>query len=299
VAHTYPERIAYARPGNNAQFQLANGKIASAGHRDELAHDPWLAIAHLHAGGEGLGRIFLASPLSPKDLAPLVKQEDVITWDPEDGELRASRDLRIGSIVLQSKPLPPPDDTHRVPAISEALKREGEHLLDFNEPVNQWQNRVLSLRKWRPQEGWPDVSTPTLLMTNGEWLLPHLQAVETPEDLREIDLLLILQQQLSPEQRLRLEELAPASLALPDGSRLTLHYLSNGQPPWLEVPVQEVLTWEENPTVDGGAVGVTLHLLRPDGQPLAVAPDLKSFWREAYRALQPELKEDFPEVGWR
>jgi ATP-dependent helicase HrpB len=298
VAHTYPGRIAYARPGNNAQFQLANGKIASAGHRDELAHDPWLAIAHLHAGGEGPGRIFLASPLNPKDLAPLVKQEEVITWDPEDGELRASRDLRIGSIVLQSKPLPPPDDSLRVQAISEALKREGEHLLDFSEPVTQWQHRVLSLRKWRSQEGWPDVSTPTLLMTNGEWLLPHLQEVETPEDLREIDLLPLLLPQLDLEKKARLEELAPASLALPDGSRLPLHYLGNAQPPWLELPVQEVLTWKKNPTVDEGAVAVTLHLLRPDGQPLAVVPDLKPFWREEYPALKPGLEKQFPEVEW-
>jgi ATP-dependent helicase HrpB len=30
LAYAYPERIASARPGNNAQFQLANGKIAQA-----------------------------------------------------------------------------------------------------------------------------------------------------------------------------------------------------------------------------------------------------------------------------
>ena len=47
LAHAYPERIACARPGNNAQFQLANGKIAMAGHRDDLADETWLAIAHV------------------------------------------------------------------------------------------------------------------------------------------------------------------------------------------------------------------------------------------------------------
>jgi ATP-dependent helicase HrpB len=77
LAYTYPERIAFARPGNNAQFQLANGKIATAGHRDNLANEPWLALAHIDTR-DGLGKIFMASPLNPKDLLPMVKEQEVI-----------------------------------------------------------------------------------------------------------------------------------------------------------------------------------------------------------------------------
>jgi ATP-dependent helicase HrpB len=71
IAHAYPERISCARPGNNAQFQLANGKYAMAGHKDDLAHEAWLAVAHMDTR-DGLGKIFLASPLNPKDLRSLV-----------------------------------------------------------------------------------------------------------------------------------------------------------------------------------------------------------------------------------
>jgi ATP-dependent helicase HrpB len=297
LAHCYPERIAYARPGNNAQFQLANGKYAQAHHKDSLAHDPWLAIANLDAR-QGMGKIFLAAPLNPRDLAPLVKQQDVIKWDTTDGELTASRDLRIGSIVLQSKPLPPPDERHLVPAISEAVKKEGEHLLNFNDQVTQWQLRVLSLRKWRPQEGWPDVSTPTLLMTNHEWLRPHLGTVEMPEDLLEIDLLPILEKQLDAGKQARLEQLAPESILLPDGSRIGLQYLPQGAPPRLEVRLQDVMGWTGNPRVDAGEVNVDLHLLTPDLKPLQVVADLKSFWKKEYPALRPVLAATFPQVDW-
>ncbi|KAA9325637.1 ATP-dependent helicase HrpB [Adhaeribacter soli] len=297
LAHCYPERIAFARPGNNAQFQLANGKYASAGHRDDLAHEPWLAIAHLNAR-EGVGQIFLASPLNPRDLAPLVKQQDVITWDTTDGELTASRDMRIGSIVLQSKPLPEPDEKHLIPAISEALKREGDTLLNWTEKVQQFQNRVLSLRKWRPTEGWPDLSTPTLLLTNPEWLTPSLREVEVPEDLLEIDLLPILEQFLTAEQKAALNKLAPATIALPDGYEAELLYLKNGKQPILEVRLQDILTWEENPTVDGGEMHVLLNLLTPDLKPLATVADLGSFWAEKYSDLRGELVAKFPGVAW-
>ncbi|MBO9702909.1 MAG: ATP-dependent helicase HrpB [Sporocytophaga sp.] len=203
LAHCHPERIAFARPGNNAQFQLANGKYASASHKDELAHESWLAIANLDAR-EGMGKIFLASPLNPKDLAPLVKEQEVISWDTEDGTLKASKDLRIGSIILKSKPLPSPSDKFRIKAISDAIKKEGDFLLPFTEDVKEWQERILHLKKSEPQAGWPDVSTSTLLLTNYEWLTPYLTDIEHPDDLYELDLLEILQKFLTKEQKERL-----------------------------------------------------------------------------------------------
>jgi len=297
LAHCYPERIAYARPGNNAQFQLANGKYASAGHRDDLAHEPWLAIAHLHAGAD-VGRIFLASPLNPRDLAPLVKQQESYHWDVNDGELTASLDTRIGSIVLQSKPLPPPDEKYRVPAISEAIKDEGEHLLDFNEEVTRWQNRVLSLRKWRPQESWPDVSMPTLLMTNAEWLKPYLLEVEEPDDLLRLELLPILQEQLDVAKQARLEKLAPPAVRLPDGSYMELDYRPAGAPPRLEIRLQDVLGWQEHPQVDGGEMAVELRLLTPDLQFIADVADLNSFWKVEYAVIRRQLEVVYPKMDW-
>ncbi|GAB3202488.1 ATP-dependent helicase HrpB [Pontibacter aydingkolensis] len=300
LTHCYPERIAYARPGNNAQFQLANGKYASAGHRDDLAHEPWLAIAHLHAGGEdNPGRIFLASPLNPRDLATLVKQQEVYHWDVNDGELTASMDTRIGSIVLQSKPLPAPDEKHRVPAMSEAIKVEGEHLLDFNEALTQWQNRVLSLRKWRPTEDWPDVSTSTLLLTNWDWLKSYLFDIEHPDELMELELQPILEAKfLSEEQRARLDTLAPASINLPDGSGIELDYKPDGSQPKLEIRLQDVLSWEQSPTVDEGEMTVELALLTPELKPITTVSDLGSFWKGNYRVIKRQLEVVFPEVNW-
>ena len=142
-------------------FKLANGRIAMAGHKDDLAHESWLAVANLDAR-DGMGKIFLASPLNPKDLASRVKEVEVIEWDTEDGGLNASMDLRIGSIVLKSVPLPDPDSSNLTEAISEAIKKEGRTLLDWNEQVEQLQNRVKSLKKWLTAYDWKDFSTDNL-----------------------------------------------------------------------------------------------------------------------------------------
>lgn len=297
LAHAYPERIAFARPGNNAQFQLSNGKYAMAGHRDDLAHESWLAIANLDAR-DGMGKIFLAAPLNPKDLAPLVKTQEVITWDTRRGGLIATSDMRIGSIVLQSKPLPAPDEKHLGKAISEAIKKEGDNLLNWDEEAKQWQNRVLSLRKWRPQDGWPDVSISTLLTTNEEWLSPYLQQVKKPEDLKRINLAEVLRHQLEWEKQKTLEQLAPLAMEVPSGSKIKLKYFPDGEPPVLSVRLQEVFGLAETPAVNEGRNPVIMHLLSPGYKPVQVTSDLKSFWTNAYFEVRKDLKRRYPKHSW-
>lgn len=297
LSHAYPERIAFARPGNNAQFQLSNGKYAMVGHRDDLAHEAWLAIANMDAR-DGMGKVFMASPINPRDLAPLVKEQEVITWDTKRGGLIATKDLRIGSIVLQSKPLPDPDETHLVNAISEALKKEGAHLLDFNEDVEQWQNRIRSLRKWNPQDGWPDVSTNTLLMSNQEWLSPYLEGIKKPEDLKKINLKEILHHSLEFDKQQLLENLAPSKITVPSGSSVAILYRSDAKPPILSVRLQELFGMADTPQVNNGKQNLLIQLLSPGYKPVQITSDLRSFWDNTYFEVKKDLKRRYPKHSW-
>ena len=297
LTHAYPERIAFARPGNNAQFQLSNGRYAMAGHREDLAAEPWLAISHIDAR-DGMGKIFMASPLNPKDLAPLVKEKEVITWDSEDGGLMAKLNLCIGNIVLKSTPLPDPDPSHLVSSIIDAIKKEGEQLLNFSEEVKQWQNRVISLRRWNPTQDWPEVSTPSLLQTSATWLSPYLTDVKKPEDLKKIKLKEVLQHSLTFEQQKLLNQLAPAHIEVPSGSKIKLQYRDNGEAPVLAVRIQEVFGLSETPTVNQGDKSVLMHLLSPGYKPVQITSDLKSFWADTYFEVRKELKRRYSKHVW-
>ncbi|GAB4238077.1 MAG: ATP-dependent helicase HrpB [Ekhidna sp.] len=297
ITHAFPERIAHNRPGNNAQFKLANGRIAMAGHKDDLAHEQWLAIANLDARN-GMGKIFLAAPLNPKDLAPRVKEVEVIEWDTEDGGLNASMDLRIGSIVLKSVPLADPDPSHLVQAVMNAVKKQGHALLDWNEEVEQLQNRVLCLRKWRPGDGWPDFSTETLLMTCEDWLSPYLQDVKKPQDLKKIRLQEVLLHAMDYESQQRLQNLAPAKMEVPSGSDIKIMYRSNGEAPVLAARIQELFGMAETPTVNEGKQPLLIHLLSPGFKPVQVTSDLKNFWNETYFEVRKDLKGRYPKHDW-
>ncbi len=302
LTHAFPERIAFARPGNNAQFKLANGRLAMAGHRDDLAHESWLAIANLDAR-DGMGKIFLASPLNPKDLAPRVKEVKVIEWDtsPDShrgGGLVASMDMRIGSIVLKSDPLPDPDPEHLGEAIASAVQKEGATLLDWNEEVEQWQNRVLSLRKWRTGEDWPEVSKESLLLTNRDWLSPYLTNVKKPQELKKINLAEVLHHHLPFEKQQHLDQFAPSTLQVPSGSKIRIMYRANGEAPILAARIQELFGMDETPSINEEKTPLLIHLLSPGFKPVQITSDLNSFWNDTYFEVRKELKRRYPKHYW-
>ncbi|HLW07823.1 MAG TPA: ATP-dependent helicase HrpB [Marinilabiliaceae bacterium] len=297
LVHAYPERIASARPGTNARFQLSNGSHAMAAHTDDLAHEPWLAVAHLDAR-DGTGKIFLAAPLNPKDLAPMVKTVETIQWDSQKGAIKATTDLRIGNIILQSKPLNHPDPEKIIQKVCEVIQKEGDHLLDFNEEVQQWQNRVLSLRNWRPEEEWPDVSTSKLLETCEKWLSPYLTGVKKEEKLKKINLLEALHYHLDHDKQSKLGRLAPQRIKVPSDSNIQLKYLPDGSAPILAVRLQELFGLAETPKINEGKTNVLLHLLSPGFKPVQITSDLKNFWNNTYFEVRKELRNRYPKHVW-
>jgi ATP-dependent helicase HrpB len=297
LAYAYPERIACVRPGNNAQYQMANGRLAAAGHKDDLAHEPWLAIANVN-DRSGMGKIFMASPIDPKDLAGLVKTKEVITWDTRLGGLIASKDLRIGSIILKSTPLPSPDESQLVKAITDAIKKEGKTLLNWDEGIEQWQNRILSLNQWDKSENWPDVSTEKLLATNEEWLSPYLNNVKKPEDLKKINLKEVLQYSLPQKLQEKLNQLTPTKIEVPSGSMIKLNYQANGSAPILAVRLQECFGLTETPKINNGKTDVLMHLLSPGFKIVQITSDLKSFWNTGYFDVRKDLRMKYKRHYW-
>jgi ATP-dependent helicase HrpB len=297
LAHAYPERIASARPGNNAQFQLANGRIATAGHKDDLAHEPWLAVAHMDLR-DRLGKIFLAAPVNPKDLLPMVKDVTNLTWDTRKGGLIASKELRLGNIVLQSKPITDVPSEKITEVILDAIRLEGEVLLNLDDNFIQLQNRIQSLGAWNQEEEWPVVDNETLFRKNNEWLGPYIKDAKRTEDLKRVNLEEALFHSLKWEQQQALEKLAPSKLEVPSGSKIRLEYFSNGSSPVLAVRLQEVFGLADTPRINNGRMPVLMHLLSPGYKPVQVTSDLKSFWNTTYFEVKKELKRRYPKHAW-
>ncbi len=297
ISYAFPERIASARPGNNAQFQLANGRLAMFSHKDDLAHEQWLAVAHLDAR-DGMGKIFLAAPLNPKDLAQMVKKLTQVNWDTKKGGLVAQEEWRIGSIILQSKPLQNVDPQLKAQGICNSIAKEGLHLLQPDARTLQLINRIESLRKWDLKHAWPNFESTSLQQNCHHWLTPYLQEVKRTEDLHKLPLYNILYASLDWELQQVLDQLAPEKIEVPSGSSIPLQYYASGQFPELHVRLQEVFGLMQTPSVCNGKINVVIHLLSPGYKPVQITTDLQSFWQNMYHEVKKELKRRYLKHAW-
>ena len=135
-----------------------------------------------------------------------------------------------------------------------------------------------------------------LLETLEEWLAPHLERVNSAKKAAQLDIADILRQSLDYWQQRELDELAPAHLSVPSGSRIRIDY--SGEIPVLAVKLQELFGLAVGPMVCGGRIPVLLHLLSPAGRPIQVTRDLRGFWDGSYQQVKKELKGRYPKHPW-
>ncbi len=293
----YPERVARQTERHSTRYKLANGRIVRLDEHDPLRNFQWISVAHLDAGA-GEGKIFLAAPLDEGDLRSLAITHEVVRWDFERGMVVASEEDRIGSVVLASRPMTNVPDEKRVNALCQVVQSEGLHVLGWSPKEDQWQARVMSLRSWRPEDAWPDVSVENLLNTVEAWLPPFLGRAYKRSDLERLPLGDILAAILPWDHGSRLDQLAPPWIEVPSGSKITVEYNSHGDAPALHVRLQEVFGLLATPTVNEGRMPVVMHLLSPGYKPVQVTKDLQSFWSSAYHEVRKELRIRYRKHAW-
>jgi ATP-dependent helicase HrpB len=297
VSEAYPERIAQQQEKQSVRYKLANGRVVRLPDHDPLLRESWLAVAQLDAGSNE-GKIFLAAPLNERDLIHRAKEIETVYWDAEREMIVALLEKRIGNTVLSSKPLHKISESQRIKILCEVIRKEGLRLLNWGEPQQEWQARVMSLRTWRPEEGWPDVSENALLNTSEAWLTPYLIQVSKRNDFNKLDLHAILTGLIPWELSNKLDKLAPAKINVPSGSHIKLNYQLDGSAPVMEVRLQEMFGLLETPSINEGRTKILLHLLSPGYKPVQVTQDLKSFWQTTYHAVRKELRMRYPRHHW-
>lgn len=296
LATAYPERIA-KRIDKTLRYRLANGRIVKLNETDALAQEEWLAVAHLDAGTND-GKIFLAAAFDSNDLYELAEDRQTVSWDKQRGMVIGAIEKRIGNLVLETKALTKIDDSLRIQVICDVIRENGLKLLNWNESQEDLQARVLSLRVWRPNDNWPNISNEYLLETLEDWLSPYLIKINKLAELQKLDLTQILHSILPWELSQKLDKLAPAKMEVPTGSMIKLNYFNDGSRIEMAVRLQEVFGLFETPTINEGKNKILMHLLSPGYKPVQITQDLKSFWEKTYFEVRKELLSRYPKHHW-
>lgn len=300
LASAYPERIAFRLPSSNNKgttYRLANGRKASLPEHDPLSHEEWIVAAHLHLAPQG-AKIFMAGPLDKDELKHLVEEKTRVTWDSNNGELIARKEKFIGEIVIGFTPLNKVPQEELISILEDAVRSDGESLLNWSDDVVQLQRRMTILHNLFPNEQWPDFSSEMLITHPENWLTPYLNNVRRKEDFRKLNLAEIVQNLLPWDKQQDMERLLPSKLEVPSGSFIKIDYQEHHAPPILAVRLQEVFGLSDTPLIANGKIRLMIHLLSPAYRPVQVTQDLRSFWNTTYSEVRKELRARYLKHSW-
>lgn len=310
IASAYPERIALRMDADTqasrnvrsnsllltdtVRYKLSNGEVATLQQADDLSGEELIAVASMDR------RIFLAAPLQREAVADTAQWRKQLSWDSKQGEVIARRELRIGALTLEWRPIAMDEvRDEAVSVVCEAARRDGLSMFDFAAAeVQRLQLRLASLQRWHPEEEWPDLSTAALLERADEWLPLYIGKATTAQALKKIDLTEVMWGLLSYEQQLRADLLAPTHITVPTGSRIRVDYRPGAEAPIVSVRLQECFGMSDTPRVDEGRRPVLMELLSPGFKPVQLTKDLHSFWQTTYFEVRKELRRRYPKHFW-
>lgn len=298
VALAYPDRIAERRPGGDARFRLSNGKGAVLPAEDGLRDIPYLAIASV-SGDVRDARIRLAAPISAATIEHLFAREieegETAIWDSQSRAVVARRQKRLNALVLSDAPAKNIPDDKIADALIEGIRDLGLSCLPWGGEATAWRQRALCFHQATGTG--PDLSDGALLDTLEDWLGPYLAGMSRVSHLKSLNLVDILKARLDWSDRQAMDKQVPSHFTVPSGSSIRIDY-SDPAAPVLPVKLQEMFGATETPSIAGGALALSIHLLSPAGRPLQITRDLPAFWSNAYPQVKAEMKGRYPKHPW-
>ena len=290
LASAYPERIAMRL--NDCVYRLPGGENVRLNEADNLSACDFLAVASTGR------RIFLASPVGRKTLESIAVPHENISWNSREGRAVARRELRIGVLVIDSRPLANPGPDVMAEVIARAAVKDGRTMFDFNDDVTRLQQRIAMVAEWHPEFDLPDVSSDALMAAAHEWLPLYIGKATTVQELRKISLCDVIRGLVGYENMMNVDRIAPSRFRLPCGREVRIDYRPGSPVPVMSARLQDCFGLLDTPCVDDGRRPVLMELLSPGFKPVQLTQDLRGFWSGTYFEVRKELRRRYPTHRW-
>ncbi|HSC67042.1 MAG TPA: ATP-dependent helicase HrpB [Cellvibrio sp.] len=139
----------------------------------------------------------------------------------------------------------------------------------------------------------PALDEDTLIRNMHEWLLPFLNESTRLENL---PLHEALEFYLGFDSCQKIAQLLPGKIDLPSGRSVHVEFTSDGGAQ-ISAKLQEFFGCEQL-QLASGKIPLKIHLLSPNGSPLAITTNLQTFWQQAYSEVRKEMRGRYPRHPW-
>jgi ATP-dependent helicase HrpB len=266
----YPDRVAWRREPGSPRVLLSSGPGATIDSESGVRGGEFIVALDVVAGrpGQAEARVRMAAQIERDWLKPTHSRVEH-TLDENSGIVRAVWVDYYDAVILAERP-------------AQLDQIEVERLL-----VDAWLARP---ERDDEEQLLRRARFAGLGVTRAELVR---RAAHGARALREIE----VEQGLSFDDRQRVDRSAPQTLTVPSGREARLEYQVDGSVT-ASVKLQELFGLADTPRVGPGRVPVLFALLAPNGRPVQLTKDLRSFWERTYPEVRKELRGRYPKHPW-
>ena len=220
---------------------------------------------------------------------------DDISWDEKLQQVVSRRTLSCLGLLMEESIRQQPDVTVAAEVIAQRLDEGKLALPGWDDDVEAWIARVRWLAEIFPERQLPTYSEQDhqaihRRLCAGEYSFRAVKAKSCLEAAR---------QQLSPQDRQFVDQMAPAQIMLPKGRRMRIEYRP-GLPAKGRARIQDLYDLKsEALSIAGGRAKLLLDILAPNMRTVQITDDLPRFWEVHYPRLRSELSRRYPKHEWR
>ncbi len=267
----YPDRLARRRAPSSARVVLASGHGAVLGAESGVVTGEFLTAVDVQAGRRGAGseaRIRLASVVEREWITPTSRAVEH-DFDAATGTVRAREVERYGELVMSERA------AGVDPSVAAQLLAVAWLSREPSERDSQLLNRL----------AFANIAMDQTTLAR--------EAAARVARIDDIDLRAALPREIVDS----LDRLAPEQLRVPSGRSIPLAYAADGTVT-ASVKLQELFGLADTPRLGPNRVPVRFALLAPNGRPVQMTSDLRSFWERTYPDVRKELRGRYPKHPW-
>ncbi len=299
LLHGFPDRVARMRnnAGAGATLVLCGGGSAILGSESGVHAELLVAIdlEQRRQGGVGSLRVRSAVAIEPEWLLDAfperISEHTRWSFDADAQRVVGMSELRYDDLVLDATVARAFGPEAAAVLRDAALAADRSYWLNEPKRLDLLLDRVRFAAKHSTELG-------VLTDADVKTCLRELCEDRTSfAELREVDLVRVLEAKLTPEQRRVLVRFAPMHVELASGRTARVHYPIDGSP-YVESWLQDFYGTTSTPTIADGRVSLVVHLLAPNRRPVQITTDLASFWTKHYPELRKALSRRYPKHAW-
>ncbi len=286
LARAFSDRIGYRQ--ESGKYRLNSGISVES----SLASQ-WAVLPIINTKPKSHSGVGVAVQLGADTQRQLSQQQTQLEFKQQRWQLH--RVWRMGGVVIDEQLIPL--DANEVPRyltqhIQQLWQEKSNTYFRWSDNANRLLQRARLLADLNLCE-LPALDDIALCAALDQWLMPFLNSSTQLENLPWLQ---GLEFYLGYDTCQSISKLLPEKIELPSGRSVVVEFSSEGSAK-VAAKLQEFFGCEQL-QLAGGKIPLQIHLLSPNGSPLAITMNLQTFWQQAYPDVRKEMRGRYPRHPW-